>query len=531
MSCTTQILTQTIQPCTGNTVQFVSEIAVALPSVNYSVVKADDSITPNRTLVLNPKGTGALTTTRPDSTPIGGNVRGTRAVDLQIDRTIATQVASGNFSVIGGGSENISSGEASTVAGGNINTSSGSVSAIGGGDRNISSGIISTVSGGSENVSSGDGSTISGGQNNNASQSFGTVGGGQGNNASGIVSTISGGTNNNALGSFTTIGGGRTNTILAGTSGFDSTISGGANNRISNVASTIGGGNSNSISGGSSTISGGVQNSVPGTNSTIGGGRQNTASGEGSTVSGGEGNKALGQNSTVGGRSNIASGTLSTIGGGLVNNASGGFSTVPGGTANNASGEGSFACGRNSNAAHNSTFIWGSFLPGDGTTASSAIKQVIFNLATLGNYIPLALPNTFFVNGNHVITGTKSFIIDHPVLSTEENKRTLRHFCAEGPKPDLIYRGLANLIDGKADIDIDLTSKMTSTTFSKLSKDPQVFLTNRSNREWICVEDYDQVSTGKFTILSENSESTAKIDWLVIAERDMGDENVDPEIL
>lgn len=53
----------------------------------------------NMNLVLSPKGTGALIAgPMPDGTATGGNARGSRAVDLQLSRNAATQVASGTSS-------------------------------------------------------------------------------------------------------------------------------------------------------------------------------------------------------------------------------------------------------------------------------------------------------------------------------------------------------------------------------------------------------------------------------------------------
>ncbi len=63
----------------------------------------------------------------------GGNTRGLHAVDLQSARTAATQVAGGDYSVIGGGQNNTASGYASTVGGGYLNNASGDYSAIPGG--------------------------------------------------------------------------------------------------------------------------------------------------------------------------------------------------------------------------------------------------------------------------------------------------------------------------------------------------------------------------------------------------------------
>ncbi|MBS1715838.1 MAG: hypothetical protein JST30_16040 [Armatimonadetes bacterium] len=50
--------------------------------------------------------------------------------------------------------------------------------------------------------------------------------------------------------------------------------------------------------------------------------------------------------------------------------------------------------------------------------------------------------------GNTEATGTKSFVIDHPL---DPANKLLRHYSAEGPEPYLIYRGTVKLgADGKA---------------------------------------------------------------------------------
>ena len=399
--------------CSGDTIYFHSKIAVS-PSVPqlginpFATIKAGDhQPIPNISLVIQPKGTGALVTSEPDGKIIGGNNRGANAVDLQMARIAPSQVASGDLSTIGGGEANTASNTHSVVGGGNGNTASGS---------------DSTIGGGTSNTASGDVSTIGGGQNNTTSSTFATISGGVGNKSSGSNSTISGGQNNIA----------------------------------SNTFATVGGGSGNNASGGVSTISGG---------------QTNTASGNFSTISGGQNNIASGINSTV-----------------------------PGGS--------------NSSAIHDNTFVF-------GPATSSNIKQTIFNLK-ITPYTPPATSETFFINGNLFVNGdvggtTKSLVIPHPVL---ENK-SLKHICIEAPRPDLIYRGSVQLINGKACVDIDLASKMVDTTFSKLVKNIQVYLTNRSNWDLIKVEDYDALPSGKFTIISNNEQSNAIIDWLVIAERVM----------
>lgn len=88
-----------------------------------------------------PKGDqGALLAAVPDNAAAGGNKRGNRAVDLQLLRGVATQVASGLRSVLIGGGNNTASGQDSINAGGFNNVVSGQQAAILGGNNNAVSG-------------------------------------------------------------------------------------------------------------------------------------------------------------------------------------------------------------------------------------------------------------------------------------------------------------------------------------------------------------------------------------------------------
>jgi hypothetical protein len=78
----------------------------------------------------------------------GGDQRGLHAVDLQAARSAATQVASGDYSVIGGGQNNTASGDYATVGGGGKNTASGNYATVGGGWFNTASGDYSAIPGG-----------------------------------------------------------------------------------------------------------------------------------------------------------------------------------------------------------------------------------------------------------------------------------------------------------------------------------------------------------------------------------------------
>lgn len=126
----------------------------------------------------------------------GGNARGADAVDLQVVRGAANEVASGTESV---------------VSGGNANKSSADNSTVGGGIGNVASGIASTVGGGAGNTASNSNAAITGGQNNTASNTNTSVIGGTGNTASGGSASCLGGDSNLASGNDSATIGGNSN--------------------------------------------------------------------------------------------------------------------------------------------------------------------------------------------------------------------------------------------------------------------------------------------------------------------------------
>jgi hypothetical protein len=165
----------------------------------------------------------------------GGNARGQEAVDLQSARTAATQVASGNYSVIGGGRDNTASSWYATVGGGYLNTASGDAATVGGGYQNTASGYIATVGGGEGSIASNDYATVGGGYLNTASSTYATVGGGGSNTASSTYATVGGGRENTASGQYATVGGGRENTA----SGDYSVVPGGRGNNANGAYNLV----------------------------------------------------------------------------------------------------------------------------------------------------------------------------------------------------------------------------------------------------------------------------------------------------
>ena len=199
--------------------------------------------TTNANLVIAPNGLGALVASIPNGTATGGNARGVNAVDLQISRANANEVASGQQSVIVGGYNNRASGIFS-MAGGGQNIATNQYALCLGGGFNTSSGGFSTVTGGSGNTASSNFATVSGGESNTASSgSWSTVGGGSTNTASSQYSTVSGGQSNTAsTNTHATVVGG-----LQNTSSGQYSVSGGYVNVASGTGGVALGGGANAI--------------------------------------------------------------------------------------------------------------------------------------------------------------------------------------------------------------------------------------------------------------------------------------------
>lgn len=136
----------------------------------------------NTNIAIVPKGTGAITAAIPDAGTTGGNLRGTYAVDLQLFRSNANQVASANYCTISGGQDNrvaadysticggrenaITTFNYATIAGGYLNSSQSNYGFIGAGLRNSTTGGVASavVVGGADNISAADYSFLPGGQ-------------------------------------------------------------------------------------------------------------------------------------------------------------------------------------------------------------------------------------------------------------------------------------------------------------------------------------------------------------------------------
>ncbi|MCB0712561.1 MAG: hypothetical protein KDD67_09550 [Ignavibacteriae bacterium] len=175
-------------------------------------------------IMLGPKGNGALQADVTDSAASGGVARGNNAVDLQMNRNDSSRVASGSFSTISGGQSNGASGQNATVGGGLGNVVAGNGATVAGGQGNSAEVSLATIGGGFQNRATGFRSTVAGGRDNWVDAQNATIGGGTSNYVSGSRGVVAGGDTNVVLGSRSTISGGFMNKI----EGVECAIPGGA---------------------------------------------------------------------------------------------------------------------------------------------------------------------------------------------------------------------------------------------------------------------------------------------------------------
>lgn len=200
----------------GGLTNFTDTLNTTTPNspTPVAAIKAANAAT-DVDIAIVPKGNGGIAGNVADGAVAGGNKRGSLAIDMQLTRTTAAQVASGAFAVIGGGTDNTASGQYATVLGGAGSSASGVNATVGGGSGNASSNSYATVSGGRSNTASGLYSAVCGGYTNTAATNYSFIGGGQSNNTTGSTqhATILAGFSNAINGgSYVTVTGGQFNT-------------------------------------------------------------------------------------------------------------------------------------------------------------------------------------------------------------------------------------------------------------------------------------------------------------------------------
>ena len=330
----------------------------------------------NIPLVLQPKGTGAIQAQATTSTTAGGNARGANAVDWQTSRGAASQVASGQLSVIGGGINNVASQYNSSIVCGFGNSSTGIANFIGSGSSNTGSGSYSAIVGGVSNTSAGLYNFIGGGFTNSGTANAAvTTQSGTMNGTTAV--TLSGSNANIKVGQYITGTSIAADTYVAAISGISLTLSKNASGSSTSTLSfftphgvVVGGGN-NQATGSYSFIGGGGDAGTAG--------NRNVASGDWSVVGGGTKNTASGLGSFIGGGGTFGSGTAA-------NTASGIGSSIVGCWGNNATGTGAFVLG------------------GSYSTASGSYSSIVSGV--LGTTRNIVGYTTFSASNNPMNTGT-----------------------------------------------------------------------------------------------------------------------------
>lgn len=156
-------------PLAKGLVNFSDTLNSATPNASIVVAALTAISGANSDLALIVKGTGSLLANVPDNGVNGGGKRGSNSVDWQMNRTAASQVASGLNSTIGGGTTNTASGSYTVVAGGINNRATANYSCVLGGTVSVASGLYSCVLGGYTNTASGNSAVALGGSTNTAS--------------------------------------------------------------------------------------------------------------------------------------------------------------------------------------------------------------------------------------------------------------------------------------------------------------------------------------------------------------------------
>ena len=118
------------------------------------------------------------------------------------------------------------------------------------------------------------------------------------------------------------------------------------------------------------------------------------------------------------------------------------------------------------------------------------------------------------VFGTFSVSSTKNFKISHPLPEKTET-HDLVHSSIEGPQADLIYRGVVDLVDGTATVNVDTAGRMTQGTFVALCTNVSCFTSNET--DWTAVK--GSISGNILTITAQDNTSTATVSWMVVGER------------
>lgn len=377
-SVVTPVITETVASA-GTAINNVTirSRALVTPAIQFASVEAGGA--GNTYLGLLPSGTGAIVADTPDNAVAGGNARGTNAVDFQMSRVAATQVASGANSAILAGVNSTAAGTRSAVIAGTTHSVSGTNSAIFSGSTNtiVAGGNNSAIIAGSSNTLDGTRSVIAAGQlhtlaaastdafiaggnsNDITAGLNGFMGGGLSNTLATTNGAVLAGTVNQVLaGSENVIVGGLNNTLNGGIGGIicagdgnssaavnHTFIGAGSGNTVNNARGAIVAGNGNTVSNTDAVVVAGNGNSASGNRSGVLCGITNVLSAgttNGAIVSGNGNQITAGTNAVIcGGATNVISVNTAAICGGISNSIAALEGFIGGGDTNQITGVGS----------------------------------------------------------------------------------------------------------------------------------------------------------------------------------------------
>lgn len=147
----------------GSLTNFTEAVNTSTPNATRPVVSLTATNAASHVdFAIMVKGNGAILADIPDNASTGGNKRGDNAVDLQITRNNATEVASGTYSGIFSGTGNTASGTFSAVFSGTANTTTGTYAVSLGGTGNTVGGQSSANLAGESNSATGSCSIVHG---------------------------------------------------------------------------------------------------------------------------------------------------------------------------------------------------------------------------------------------------------------------------------------------------------------------------------------------------------------------------------
>lgn len=151
-----------------------------------------------------------------------------------------------------------------------------------------------------------------------------------------------------------------------------------------------------------------------------------------------------------------------------------------------------------------------------GVTNSANGRGVIgwnlWNDDTAYGVLGIAPPGriALFAEGNTGATGTKAFVIDHPLAPAD---KVLMHYCAEGPEPVLMYRGTAAFDDrGRAEVELPHY-------FDAIARNAQYQLTAMGAAMPLLHVESGVEENGGRTFVVAGGAPGKKVCWVVTAER------------